>query len=271
MRRAARLSAAVALGLLAGCSSSKSSAPPHASAAASATSPVRLAALVTAASSATVDRGSSRVSTTVASTRGATSVSTGVSDYRHGNADFDVTTTTIGRSVKARVLVVRGVIYVSLPGSSRDGRYLRLDSLGAASMGGSGFDQSTQLGLLLGATDSVHTVGSESVRGVPTRHIAGLLDVRKAIAATKDPARRALLTKTLSSVRLPSRIPMDVWVDGSGLCRRLAEKVSIPAQRINGVAIPAATLTTTSEFYDFGVPVHVTAPAASRLLRLSGR
>ena len=55
---------------------------------------------------------------------------------------------------------------------------------------------------------------------------------------------------------------MDVWVDGQNLVRR--EKLSLrDAQRVR---TPAGTkLTWTTDFYDFGVPVRVSAPPPSQV------
>jgi hypothetical protein len=64
-----------------------------------------------------------------------------------------------------------------------------------------------------------------------------------------------------------STIPVDVWVDSQNFVRRMRETVRTPNQ---GDATPAfSAITETADFYDFGVPVQVSAPPAAEVASLS--
>jgi hypothetical protein len=252
--------------LAAGCGSSSTKTPAPQGKGTSTPAP-NTVALVTAASAKTLDKRSSRVDSTVVSTSGLSLQSTGAYDYRRANAVLDVTIRTSGRTTKQHMVLVSGVAYVSLPGLGKGGKYLRLnlsDLTGRS--GGTSFDQGTQLALLRGATSSLHTVGSEPVRGVPTTHIAGTLDRQKALSALPDAKVRAALLKLSALVKTPNQVPVDLWIDSSGVLRKLRQKITLPAQKVMSVSIPASTVTTTNEFYDFGVPVTAVAPPASALM-----
>lgn len=268
MRRLAPVCGLAVLVLAAGCgnSSTSGSAAPVASDATS-TRPADAAGLVAAASAKTLDKKSSRVDTTVVSSTGLRLQSTGAYDYRRGDAVVDITTRTSGRTTQQRMILVSGVAYLNVPGLGTGGKYIKLDLAGLTGRsGGSAFDQTTSLNLLRGATDSLHKVGSESVRGVATTHVAGTLDQHKALAAIPDAKQRAALTKLSSLVKTPNRLPVDLWIDDSGVLRRQKQTVSLASQRVSGVSVPASTVTTTTEFYDFGVPVKAVAPPANAVV-----
>lgn len=256
------------LALAAGCGGNATSgSPDRTGAARPATSATNAAALVSAASGATLGKQSSRVASTVVSSSGLRLQSTGAYDYRRGNAVFDLTTTTGGRTTKQRILLVAGTAYLTVPGLSAGGKYVKLnlsDLTGRS--GGTSFDSTTQLSLLRGTTDSLLTVGTETVRGVPTTRIAGTLDQRKALAAVPGAQQRAALRKLNSLVATPSRVPVELWIDAAGVLRRLKQQVALSAQKVGSVSVPASTVTTTTEFYDFGVPVKAVAPPASAVL-----
>lgn len=57
-------------------------------------------------------------------------------------------------------------------------------------------------------------------------------------------------------------IPVDVWVDGQNLVRRVQLSVHLPG----GAGAPAsARFVQATDFYDFGVPVRVSAPPAAQI------
>ena len=60
----------------------------------------------------------------------------------------------------------------------------------------------------------------------------------------------------------PGAIPVDVWVDGQNLVRRLTLSLHLSG----GAGAPAgARLVQATDFYDSGVPVRVSAPAAAQV------
>jgi len=61
-------------------------------------------------------------------------------------------------------------------------------------------------------------------------------------------------------------IPVKVWIDSEDLVRRELLSLTLPG----GSGAPAGTsITLTTDFYDFGVPVHVSAPPAAEIASLS--
>jgi hypothetical protein len=89
-------------------------------------------------------------------------------------------------------------------------------------------------------------IGSESVRGVATTHQHVEVDGARLAAALGGDGLDG---------GMPARIAVDVWVDGEGVLRRL----DLPSQ-------PDGAGRMRVEFYDFGVPVHITAPPAADVL-----
>jgi len=82
-----------------------------------------------------------------------------------------------------------------------------------------GQNDPSQMLQYLRATSNVDEVGSDAVRGVDTKHYAARLQLDKVADRVSPEAARALkqATKTLGT----KEIPMDVWVDGDGLVRRI--------------------------------------------------
>jgi hypothetical protein len=78
-------------------------------------------------------------------------------------------------------------------------------------------------------------VGRDTVRGVAVTHFRAILGPVSGATAGKA----------------------DLWVDGQGRLRRIAEDSG-----------PTAAVTTTTEFYDFGIPVHIVAPPADQVADL---
>jgi hypothetical protein len=60
-------------------------------------------------------------------------------------------------------------------------------------------------------------------------------------------------------------MPVDVWIGADGLVRRVAYRTSVSIPGTTG----AVTTSVRLEMFAFGVPVHVTAPPASRTTDLT--
>ena len=100
------------------------------------------------------------------------------------------------------------------------------------------------------AAASVHTVGKASVRGTSTTHYT------VTVAAAKVPG----LSKTAKSMGV-STVKLQVYVDGSGYVRRVsAALANVKLQQ--GAA--GATVSFQVDLFDFGAPVTVTKPPASK-------
>jgi hypothetical protein len=109
------------------------------------------------------------------------------------------------------------------------------------------------LASLTAIAGSVRKLGTGTVRGVPVTEYQVNIDPAKA-AAKVPSGRRASFSQMFQSLG-KAAIPVDVWVDGQNLVRQF--QLSLPQ------------LTVTIDFYDFGVPVKVSAPPAAQVANLS--
>lgn len=131
-----------------------------------------------------------------------------------------------------------------------------------------GIDQpsnpSDMLSFLFGISRQVTQVGSATVRGVQTVHYRVLISLAKATSRVRPSARRAFAAFTKAFGR--STLPAQVWVDEQNRVRRILITLAAP----KAAGAPAGSkLTQTVDFYDFGIPVRVSAPPASEVLSAS--
>ena len=259
----------------AGCSSHASNGGTNTSSAAS---------LIEAASAKTQDAGSARMSLDVSVSGMPTSSGTG-SFTEHGQGAFDFgnkegqLTLSIPQlgSTSITILFTSEALYERVPssfgGAITGGKpWLKVDlsalgnlastnpSLGASS------DPAQVLNSLLGASNDVRKVGTDTVRGTSTTHYHLTLDLTKAASKLPASARSSFL-QGLSALG-STKVPSDVWVDGDGRLRRLTLQFAISPQQGAGTG-GTIHLAETIELYDFGVAVHVTPPPASQVADVS--
>ena len=119
-------------------------------------------------------------------------------------------------------------------------------------------DPSKVLEFLLGTSGEIRQVGTEEVRGVPTTHYRGAIDIEKVIDRAPAGERAALREELelLGEDGFPKTIPFDVWIDDDGLARRV--RLELAPGKTGGAE--------TIEFYDFGVAVDVQPPDPSEVL-----
>jgi hypothetical protein len=112
----------------------------------------------------------------------------------------------------------------------------------------------------------IRTVGRERVRGVATTHYRAAVDLRKYPDVVPDEQRELVRKATEKLVEQlgVGAVPVDVWVDGNGLVRRVALEFDTGAAG----SAPLAT-TVRMDLYDYGVPVTVSLPAASEVTDLA--
>lgn len=138
--------------------------------------------------------------------------------------------------------------------------------LGAALLGPfGGTDPGDLLSSLKASSSAVTKLGSATVRGVPATEYRLAIDPAKAAAripAWRRPGFRAF-TRSLGA----ATVPVDVWVDEQNLVRQF--RISLHPPKSTG-APAGARITQTVDFYDFGVPVRVTAPPASAVASFPG-
>jgi hypothetical protein len=119
-----------------------------------------------------------------------------------------------------------------------------------------GQNDPSQMLQYLRATSNIDEQGKETVRGVATTHYAARLQLDKVADRVSPDAARALkqATKTLGA----KEIPLDVWVDGDGLVRRI--KMDWHPQ--------SASFVLSLDLFDFG-NVDIAVPADSDTVDLS--
>ena len=119
-----------------------------------------------------------------------------------------------------------------------------------------GQNDPSQMLQYLRATSNVDDVGKDTVRGVDTTHYAARVQLDKVADKVSPDAARALkqAARTLGT----KEIPLDVWVDGDGLVRR----VKMNWHPKGGSLVMALDL------FDFG-DVHVDVPPDSETVDLS--
>jgi hypothetical protein len=200
----------------------------------------------------------------------------GVEDVASKSADMTMTMPIVGQ-VEARL--VGGVTYIKMGGASgainTSGKWIKED-IGTATKGlgaDSGFDANEILGLLKNSSVSgVTDRGSETVRGAQTTHYSAQLDLAKIAAhAGASAADQSGLQSMIKDTGM-SAMPVDLYIDAQGRLRRFAMSMSMkgspsssPSSSSGGALnIPmSGDFTMTMDFFNFGVPVNVTAPPAS--------
>jgi hypothetical protein len=238
-----------------------------------------------------------RVSLSVSSS-GTDSVSfktDGAVDFTNGNSQFKA---DLGGMLSSfmpgglEVRVVDQVVYVKLPdllsrftgGAGGEAKWIAISGAKAGdsgSFGGLGESDPTKFfAYLETVSNDVKEVGSETVRGVDTKHYTATLDLGKAIDESKvSPALRDKVKGLLERGNAESpTIPADVWVDSDGHVRRMTlslDVASFAGLGKDGLGKEARATTgelpkvsVTLELYDFGAPVNVEAPPADQIVEL---
>lgn len=115
-------------------------------------------------------------------------------------------------------------------------------------------DPTSVLEVLRGVSDHIEVVAEEPIRGVATTHYRTDVDLDEALASAPE-AARLLDGGAGSALADLQSVPVDVWLDGDGLLRRLVVTIA-PA----GGAGPPLTASFTLELYDYGAPVDIEVP-----------
>ena len=175
-------------------------------------------------------------------------------------------------AVSAHELLVGGDYYLQL--STAAGRWLKVDASSLyGAMGDSPSTLSTATGdpsqtlELLRAAGSVSAEGQETIGGVSTTHYHAVVDLARIAsvapsavrAAAEQNARRA--EQALGS----DSLPMDVWIDGQNLVRRLVLALNVPSS--GGTVDATATL----DFTEYGRQPSVSPPPADEVTDITGQ
>jgi len=199
-------------------------------------------------------------------------------DNEHKRIDMTMDMGMLGGEMQ--IVMDRGVVYMRAPMFQDAGTDWvsmdpsKMDPAAAAQFGGFGAgttDPSAYVGLFAGVFD-VKVSGEEELKGVPTTHYVGTIDLKKVLkgfsevvgkdvdAATKKQLKAAV--KQFESIGIDDKIPFEIWIDAEGLPRR---------QRITmdfGKLVPEAgeaNLEMTVDFSDFGKPVDIEIPDPSEV------
>jgi hypothetical protein len=232
--------------------------------------------LIALAGQKTRASGSARVSFTLEMTGGeanGTMSGDGVFDQRGGRMTMDLGGLAGGAlgSGKAEVIFRDLVYYMKLPEAAAaqlpTGKaWLKFDLGALSKQQGLDLEQLSQLNqsdpsqalqLLSGAED-FEEVGKEDVRGAETTHYRGTVDMSRVAANAPEDLQddiRKIVEQTGDTT-----VPMDIWIDGDGLVRRLRWTQHLPQ---------GTTMTIEEELYDFGVDVDAQPPPADEVLDLT--
>lgn len=173
------------------------------------------------------------------------------------------------------------VVYIRLPaGAGVEGAtWMKVDTQTPGGFGqgptpfGAQSDPRALLDFLRGAGADVETVGTEDVRDVPTTHLRATLSVDAIVAQAPDETRdqlEAALGNVSGAGGAPS-FPVDVWIDGEGLVRRvrLAMETPVPGGTAGSEAAGPVGITVTTDYFAFGEPVTIEVPSPDEVADLS--
>lgn len=150
--------------------------------------------------------------------------------------------------------------------TGQEGAWLSLeaDEVGTAteSFGiGSGATNPTDLLDALGdASAEIQELGTETVRGVETRHVLALVDVQE-LSADLDPAEQAQLEEQLGDLSSVA-YPLELWIGvDDGYVYRY--QIELEGDALGDPEAPAgASVVMTFEFFDHGVAIDISPPPA---------
>jgi hypothetical protein len=108
---------------------------------------------------------------------------------------------------------------------------------------------------------SVSYAGQDTVYNVPVAHYTGTLDLAAAAAAAPAPESAALAAAGRSFTE--KSVPFDVYLDARGRVLRFVAHFQFPAPAPDKGLVKIVSST---DLYDLGKPVSVTAPAAADVL-----
>ena len=107
---------------------------------------------------------------------------------------------------------------------------------------------------LRGAVDEIEELGEEEVRGVATQHLRVTVDVQRAVDNAPE-GRREQLRAAAEELGVPDRYPMEVWIDGDALPRRIVTVIETTDPNFGAITREMRT-----DLFDYGEPVDVTPP-----------
>ncbi len=129
-------------------------------------------------------------------------------------------------------------------------------------LGAGNGDPADFLASLTAISGSVTKQGTATIRGVPVTEYRVTADLAK--AAARLPGWRRASFREFTQRLGTGTVPVNVWVDSRNQVRRMREALRMP-----GGTPAGAVVTQTTDFYDFGLPVRVSAPPAAEVASLA--
>jgi hypothetical protein len=150
-------------------------------------------------------------------------------------------------------------------------KWLKMDmsrafgSMGLGSLSTTNSDPSQFVDYLRAVSDGTRKVGTDTVRGAATTRYHAVIDLRKypnvVPASQRTTAQHAI--STLESATGSHTMPMDVWIDGSKLVRRVSFAM---AECVNSQKVH---MNMTMDLYDYGPQPSAQAPPSSQTFDLT--
>jgi hypothetical protein len=175
----------------------------------------------------------------------------------------------------ANVIATDNVVYLDFP------LFVRLVGVNTqwmsvpAATGASTFDvadPSAFLDFLHGAGADVTDMGREQIRGVDTTHLHSTVKLQDALNSTsgaeRDRLQRAIdqLGGSASSL-LDAEMPVDVFIDDSGMVREIVFDFSVP----DSAGSTASKATLTVDLFDFGADVGINPPPPDQVTDVTSK
>jgi hypothetical protein len=185
-----------------------------------------------------------------------------------------------GAGTMRQVTTDKLVMYQQIPGAEEQfgKEWTRIDMVEAYRQIGvdlklvqapGGQDPRQALAQLKYAAGEIEKVGTEEIRGTETTHYKGDVDLRKSIeqvpAAKRDDAKRAI--DKIIEISGSEGFPMDVWIDGDKLVRRIRMQMTLNNPAFGG----EMDMDMTMEMFDYGTPVTIDVPSDDEAEDLTGQ
>ncbi|MFO7572135.1 MAG: hypothetical protein R6W48_05970 [Gaiellaceae bacterium] len=113
----------------------------------------------------------------------------------------------------------------------------------------------------------IEVVGTETLRGVETTHYRATVDAESVAASASNESGQDLggLTDQFVGQSGISEVPIDIWIDGEGVVRKVLLDVEATPP---GDSAPSHAMVS-FELWDFGQPVEIELPPASEVVDAS--
>ena len=187
---------------------------------------------------------------------------TGVIDFNSGALDLSASFDAGGNDARLEARRVGNTLYVrtsGYPGAEGSWETLDLSKVdGSEAAINAQFEPVEFLAFLQGVADDVRIVDTENLRGDDTTHYAASVTLERALTNTPTSSEQREVLQKATKV-FTGTIPTEAWIDDSGRLRKLTMRLHSNPDAVEDTRPPTTTITI--EYYEFGTPVEVSAPA----------